>query len=55
MLGMPGLLRAAGGLEDRPVIQRRQDLGEDRCLQGVGGQALLVATHGAVRCREKQV
>jgi hypothetical protein len=47
MLGMPGLLRAAGGLlEDRPVIKRRQDLGDDRLLQRAGGKALLVATGG---------
>jgi hypothetical protein len=49
MLGIPGLLRAASGvLEDRPVVQRRQDLGDDRILQGAGGKALLVATSSAV-------
>jgi hypothetical protein len=49
MLGMPGQLRAAGGLlEDRPVMQRRQDLGNDRFLQGSGGKAMLGATGGAV-------
>jgi hypothetical protein len=47
--GLPCLAGACGGLlEDDPVLEGGQDLGEDRVLQWIGRDALLVAALGAV-------